>query len=62
MFIKVLVDGATDRVVGVHLFGDGVAEMIQLVAVALTAGATWTDFRRTMALHPTIAEELVTLT
>lgn len=61
VFIKVLVDGATDRVVGVHLFGDGVAEMIQLVAVALTAGATWTDFRRTVALHPTIAEEIVTL-
>ncbi|MFX1678652.1 glutathione-disulfide reductase [Mitsuaria sp. CC2] len=61
VFFKVLVDDATDRVVGVHLLGDGVAEMIQFIAVALKANATWSDFRSTVALHPTIAEELVTL-
>ena len=61
VFFKVLVDEATDRVVGVHLLGDGVAEMIQFIAVALKANATWQDFRSTVALHPTIAEELVTL-
>lgn len=61
VFIKVLVDGATDRVLGMHLLGDGVAEMIQLAGVALTAHATWSDFRATVALHPTIAEEIVTL-
>ena len=61
VFIKVLVDGATDRVLGMHLLGDGVAEMIQLIGVALTANATWSDFRSTVALHPTVAEEIVTL-
>ncbi|WP_431052828.1 glutathione-disulfide reductase [Roseateles sp. L2-2] len=61
VFFKVLVDEATDRVVGVHLLGEGVAEMIQFIAVALKANATWQDFRSTVALHPTIAEELVTL-
>lgn len=61
VFIKVLIDGETDRVVGAHLFGEGVAEMIQLIGVALTANARWSDFRRTVALHPTIAEEIVTL-
>ena len=61
VFFKVLVDEATDRVVGVHLLGEGVAEMIQFIAVALKANATWQDFRGTVALHPTIAEELVTL-
>ncbi|OBY85902.1 glutathione-disulfide reductase [Delftia sp. JD2] len=61
VFIKVLVDGPTDRVVGIHLLGDGVAEMVQLVGVALTANAKWSDFRNTVALHPTVAEEIVTL-
>lgn len=61
VFMKVLVDEDTDRVVAVHLLGDGTAEMVQLVAVALNAGATWQQFRHTVALHPTVAEELVTL-
>ncbi len=59
--IKVVIDEGTDRVVGVHLLGDGAAEMIQMVGIALTANAIWKDFRQTVALHPTIAEELVTL-
>jgi glutathione reductase (NADPH) len=59
--IKVLVDATTDKVVGVHLFGEDVAEMIQLIGVALTANARWSDFRHTVALHPTIAEEIVGL-
>jgi glutathione reductase (NADPH) len=57
----VVIDEGTDRVVGVHLLGDGAAEMIQMVGIALTANAIWKDFRQTVALHPTIAEELVTL-
>jgi glutathione reductase (NADPH) len=61
VFMKVLIDEDTDRVVGVHLLGDGTAEMIQVVAVALNADATWRHFRQTVALHPTVAEELVTL-
>jgi glutathione reductase (NADPH) len=59
--MKVVINEDTDRVVGVHLLGEGAAEMIQMVGVALTAGATWAQFRHTVALHPTIAEELVTL-
>ncbi len=59
--MKVVIDEDTDRVLGVHILGDGAAEMIQMVGVALTANATWKDFRQTVALHPTIAEELVTL-
>ncbi|MBB5193545.1 glutathione reductase (NADPH) [Silvimonas terrae] len=61
VFIKVLIDAPTDKVVGMHLLGEGVAEMAQLVGVALTANATWSQFRQTVALHPTVAEEIVTL-
>lgn len=61
VFMKILVDEETDEVVGVHLLGDGTAEMIQLVAVALNANATWAQFRHTVAVHPTVAEELITL-
>ncbi|AOY01472.1 glutathione-disulfide reductase [Jeongeupia sp. USM3] len=61
MLMKLLVDGATDRVVGVHVLGDAAAEMIQLAGVAQTAGATKAQFDMTMALHPSAAEELVTL-
>ena len=46
---------------GVHLVGRGAAEMIQLAAVALRMGATKEDFDATMAVHPTAAEELVTM-
>ncbi|GGP26349.1 glutathione-disulfide reductase [Silvimonas amylolytica] len=61
VFVKVLIDGPSDKVVGLHLLGDGTAEMAQLIGVALTANATWADFRHTVALHPTVAEEIVTL-
>ncbi|WP_297973313.1 glutathione-disulfide reductase [uncultured Amaricoccus sp.] len=55
-----LVVGAKDRrVLGVHLVGEGAAEMVQLAAIAVGMGATKDDFDRTMALHPTSAEELV---
>ena len=46
---------------GVHLVGPGAAELIQLAAVALRMGATKDDFDATIAVHPTAAEELVTL-
>ncbi|BCL77404.1 glutathione-disulfide reductase [Jeongeupia sp. HS-3] len=61
MLMKLLVDGETDRIVGVHVLGDAAAEMIQLAGVAMTAGATKAQFDMTMALHPSAAEELVTL-
>ena len=60
-FMKLLVDGGTDRVVGCHIVGPGAAEMIQLVGIAIKMGATKADFDATMAVHPTAAEELVTM-
>lgn len=60
-FMKLIVDGETDQVLGVHIMGDAAAEMIQLAAVALGLKATKADFDRTIAVHPTAAEELVTL-
>ena len=61
ILIKLVVDGLTDRVVGCHVVGEGAAEMIQVAAVAVKMGATKADFDATMALHPTTAEELVTM-
>lgn len=60
-FMKILVDGATDRVLGVHVLGHEAGEMAQLLAIPLRVGATKADFDATMALHPTAAEELVTM-
>jgi glutathione reductase (NADPH) len=60
-FMKLLVDGVTDRVVGCHLVGPDAGELIQLVGVAVKMGATKADFDATMAVHPTAAEELVTM-
>jgi glutathione reductase (NADPH) len=48
-------------VLGCHIFGDHAAEIIQIMAVALKMGATKTQFDATIALHPTAAEELVTM-
>jgi glutathione reductase (NADPH) len=61
MFMKVLVDAASDRVLGVHVLGEGAGEMAQLLGIPMVMGATKRDFDRTMAVHPTAAEELVTL-
>ncbi len=59
--MKLVVDSANDRVLGCHIFGDHAAEVIQIVAVCLKMGATKADFDSTIALHPTAAEELVTM-
>ena len=61
VLMKVLVDCASDRVVGVHIFGHDAGEVIQAVGIAVTMGATKADFDRTIAVHPTASEELVTL-
>lgn len=58
---KLVVDGLTDRVVGCHIVGEGAAEMIQMAAISVKMGATKADFDATLALHPTTAEELVTM-
>ena len=59
--MKLVVDAKTGRVLGCHIFGDHGAEIIQAVAITLRMGATKKDFDATMALHPTAAEELVTM-
>ncbi len=59
--VKLVVDGQTDRVVGVHMFGHEAGEMIQLIGIAVQMSATKADFDATMAVHPTVAEEFVTL-
>ena len=51
----------TDQVVGCHIVGEGAAEMVQIAAIAVKMKATKADFDATMALHPTVAEELVTM-
>jgi glutathione reductase (NADPH) len=58
---KLIVDGVTDRVVGCHIVGPDAGELIQIVGVAVKMGATKADFDATMAVHPTAAEELVTM-
>ena len=61
VYMKVVVDGGSNRVLGVHILGQEASEMAQLVAIAVRMGARKSDFDATMALHPTMAEELVTL-
>ncbi|MEA2907386.1 MAG: glutathione reductase [Alphaproteobacteria bacterium] len=60
-FMKLVVDGTTDRLVGCHIVGPDAGEMIQLVGVAVKMKATKADFDAVMAVHPTAAEELVTM-
>ena len=61
MFMKLLVDGDSDRVVGCHVMGADAAEIVQMAAIAMKLKATKADFDATVALHPTASEELVTL-
>ena len=58
---KMVCDGATDRVVGIHMIGPEAAEIMQAAAIAVRAGLTKADFDATVAIHPTMAEELVLL-
>jgi glutathione reductase (NADPH) len=59
--MKIVVDGVTDRVLGVHILGEDASEMTQVLGIAVKMGAKKADFDATMALHPTSAEELVTM-
>ncbi|PSC05735.1 glutathione-disulfide reductase [Alsobacter soli] len=59
--MKIVVEKETDRVLGVHIMGEGAGEMIQCLGIAVRMGATKRDFDMTMAVHPTAAEELVTM-
>jgi glutathione reductase (NADPH) len=59
--LKLVVRRSNGLVVGCHMVGDHSAEIIQMAAIAIGMGATKADFDRTMALHPTVAEEFVTM-
>ncbi len=59
--MKLIVDKGSDRVVGVHMVGADSGEIIQGFAVALKAGATKAQFDATVGIHPTAAEEFVTM-
>ena len=59
--VKLVVDASNDRVVGCHMAGHGAAEIIQGLAVAMKAGATKAQFDATIGIHPTSAEEFVTM-
>ncbi|HTI87413.1 MAG TPA: FAD-dependent oxidoreductase, partial [Alphaproteobacteria bacterium] len=59
VFMKLVVDGETGRVIGAHMLGVDAPEIIQAVAIAVKAGLTKEQFDATMAIHPTVAEELV---
>ncbi|MCB1508329.1 MAG: glutathione-disulfide reductase [Hyphomicrobiaceae bacterium] len=59
--MKIIVDAASDKVLGVHVLGPDSGEMAQLLGIALKMGATKADFDATVAVHPTAAEELVTM-
>ena len=61
VFMKLIVSQETDRVLGCHIVAPHAGEMIQLAGVAVKMGATKADFDRTVAVHPTMAEELVTM-
>jgi glutathione reductase (NADPH) len=61
ILMKLVVDGSTDRILGCHIVGDTAAEIVQAVAIAVKMKATKADFDATFALHPTAAEELVTM-
>jgi glutathione reductase (NADPH) len=60
-FMKLIVDDASDRVVGVHMMGPDAGEILQGIAIALKAGATKAMFDSTIGIHPTAAEEFVTM-
>jgi glutathione reductase (NADPH) len=61
MLMKLVVDGQSKRVVGAHILGPDAGEMAQLLGIAVKAKLTKADFDRTMAVHPSAAEELVTM-
>jgi glutathione reductase (NADPH) len=61
MMMKLVVDGETDKVLGCHIAGPDAGEMAQLLGIAITCGATKAQFDATLAVHPTAAEELVTM-
>jgi len=60
-FMKLVIDAATERVVGCHMLGPDAPEIIQGLAVAVKCGATKRQFDQTIGIHPSAAEEFVTM-
>ena len=60
-YMKLIVDKASDVVLGVHMVGPDSAEIMQGIAIAVKMGATKADFDATVGIHPTAAEEFVTM-
>jgi len=61
VLLKLIVEIASNKVLGCHMVGEHAAEIIQMAAIAIGMGATKADFDRTMALHPSVSEEFVTM-
>jgi glutathione reductase (NADPH) len=61
ILMKLIVDGESDRIVGCHILGEDAAEIAQMAAIAMRLGATKAAFDQTIGLHPSVAEELVTM-
>lgn len=61
VFMKLIVDANSQKVLGAHMIGDDAPEIIQMIAIAMKMGATKLDFDATLAVHPTVAEEFVTM-
>lgn len=61
VFIKMITDKDSDKILGVQMIGKGASEIMQIIAVAIQAGLSKSDFDKTIALHPSIAEEFVLL-
>ena len=59
--MKLVVDQASDRILGLHMMGEDAPELMQGMAIAVTTGVTKRDFDRTIGIHPTTAEEFVTM-
>ncbi len=59
--LKVVVDCASDRILGIHIFAEDASEMIRVLAIAVASGATMKDFMVAMAVHLTMGEEIVAM-
>ena len=60
-FYKLVIEKNTKKVIGAHILSDDAGELIQLLGVLVVSGATIDDFRKTVAVHPTSSEELITI-
>jgi len=60
-YMKLLVDKKTDKVLGAHMLGEHASEILQGIAIAIKAGATKAHFDATIGIHPSSAEEFVTM-